>query len=108
MKLIRNTTDDGTCKYALIRLDKMRAQNESKLEINRIFKTNPESLRQFVEFGAAGSKDEFFVIKLQDVNAALDLRAYAKSAIDTDTELARDVLELAERAEKFSSKKIPD
>lgn len=59
MKLIRNTTDDGTCKYALIRLDKMRAQNENKLEINRIFKSNPEWLRQFVEFGAGGSKRQY-------------------------------------------------
>lgn len=108
MKLIRNTTDDGTCKYALIRLDKIRAQNENKLKINEIFKNNPEWLRQFVEFGAGGSKDEFFVIKLQDVNAAPALRAYAKSAIDTDTELAREVLELAERAEKFIIKKTPD
>lgn len=118
MKLVRNTTEDGSCKYALIRLDKIREAIARKdgspeacstlLDIlisggqdnegnpRRITATVPFSV---IELGKPGSDDEFFVIKLQDVNAPAALEAYAKSAwLNGDEEFARDVTELALRS----------
>ena len=83
MNLDRKINLDGHGKYALInqRTDK-------------------------VEWGAPGSDEEFFVIKLKDVNAAAALYAYAQRC--QDAEFAKDVRELAERAANHSHKKQPD
>jgi hypothetical protein len=76
MKLVRNTTDDGKCKFALI----------ERLKDNK------------VEFGLPHTENEFFVIKLKDANAKEALEAYANAAESTDPELASEVRELALRA----------
>ena len=76
MLLVRNTTPDGKCKFALI----------ERLKNNK------------VEFGLPHTEHEFFVIKLKDANAKEALEAYADAAQRTDPELANEVRELALRA----------
>jgi hypothetical protein len=75
MKLDRNVNKDGKGKYALINL-----------------RTNK------VEWGFQGHPDEFFVIKLKDMNAGAALIAYAESCYKHDPEFAQEVMELAKRA----------
>lgn len=76
MRLKRNITTDGICKYSLI-------ENE------KVFK---------IETGLPGSENEFFVIKLKDVNSTVALEAYAKAVEDCDPEFAADIRELAGRS----------
>ena len=76
MKLKRNTTPDGKCKYSLI-------ENEKGGRI---------------EHGLPGSDDEFFVIKLKDINAKPALEAYADSVEIADPEFAAEVREMAKRS----------
>lgn len=76
MKLKRNTTPDGMCKYSLIEHEK----------------------NDHVEHGLPGSEDEFFVIKLKDFNALAALEAYADSVGMEDPEFATEVYELAMRS----------
>jgi hypothetical protein len=86
MKLDRNVNKDGLGKYALINL-----------------RTNK------IEWGRAGEEDEFFVIKLKDVNAHAALRAYAKAARVFDSEFADEIDALAERSGVRSPfAKVPD
>lgn len=75
MKLDRNTNSDGHGKYALLNLRK-----------------------NTIEWGAPGSPDEFFVIKLRDVHSTAALRAYADSIQESDPEFANEVRELARRS----------
>ena len=77
MRLIRNTSDDGRCKYALI-----DNRTGEKLE------------------ASAGHPEEFFVLKLKDEFSEPALRAYANAARDWDPEFASDVDEMADRAGK--------
>tara|TARA_R110002094_G_scaffold148394_1_gene137167 strand:- start:84 stop:290 length:207 start_codon:yes stop_codon:yes gene_type:complete len=55
---------------------------------------NPEA----VNFGRKGEKDEFFAIKLKDINAESALLGYAIKAQETDPELASEVKHLSERS----------
>ncbi|WP_415913376.1 hypothetical protein [Neptuniibacter sp. QD37_11] len=76
MDLIRNTTKDGRCKYALV----------ERLKDDRL------------EYGLPGTEDEFFVLKLKDKHAKAALEAYVASVKDEDPEYARQIQELADRA----------
>lgn len=96
-RLIRNITVDGSCKYGLIRLDKIRKMpTDQQLAIA----LSIEKLRAAGVFEMAGKKDaeEVFCIKLKDIHAAPALSAYAESCSVHDPELALDVFELACRA----------
>ncbi len=95
MKLIRNTTPDGACKYALFRLDKMRADDISlDALLNQL-----GPFAEYFELADIGSSEEAFVIKLKDENSTPALVAYALSAHDTGhTELAEDVMGLLPRS----------
>lgn len=104
MKLMRNDPKrHGICKYALVRLDKLsdsqidvlsRSQSP-KAELATIILNNLDLL----EFGLPGEQDEFFAIKLKDVNAGKALAAYADwAAISGDDDLAQDVRELSNRS----------
>ena len=75
MRLIRNTSPDGACKYALI----------------------DNRTGGFIE-ATPGSDEEFFVIKLKDRFSQAALRAYAEAAREFDPEYAGEVDELADRA----------
>lgn len=107
MRLTRNITQDGRCKYALVRLDKLREMfgGTACRAIDDL--DNLESLG-LLEYGKPGSEDEFFAIKLKDVNAPAALDAYAQSASRTDQELSDDVHELFERSRAHPHRKLPD
>lgn len=97
MRLIRNTTTDGTCKYALLRLDKMRKDgvNVSPEEL----KERLGDLAKYLEIGEPCTSEEFFVIKLKDIHSKPALRAYGIAAINNGFgDLGDEVLDLAERA----------
>lgn len=108
MKLVRNTRTDGTCKYALLRLDKLR---EAKGDLTKEdILAIAGDLAPYIEFGEIGTEDEFFAIKLKDINAPPALLAYAGSSYDNgDPFFAIDVEELANRSgSAHESCKIPD
>jgi hypothetical protein len=87
MRLVRNISDDGRCKYAIID--------------NRTGK---------VTEGRVGDPEEFFVIKLKDQHAYAALRAYADDVVmvSGDLEYAGEVYDLALRAEQMPNRKLPD
>lgn len=119
--LQRNRTSDGTCKYAVIRLDKLRdaaalpgnevAQNvlHDLVAANR--GADPKwvtivDMLPYVELGTVGDPEENFVIKLKDENAAFALDHYANAARSNgQTKLADDVQELAERSRAMQKKR---
>ena len=109
MKLTRNTTTDGSCKYALIRLDKLRNDRGADSKLCKALPNIPDKvfIENYVEIGEPGTEEEFFVIKLKDLNAASALEYYASSIQDKDPELAQDVFELAERSRNMAYKQ-PD
>lgn len=131
MRLVRNTTLDGKCKYALVRLDKIRLN-----ETGEQFSTDcdPAAIQDaldllhregLLEYGEKGSKEEFFAIKLKDRFSHHAFEAYATAvANEADIlvmregldekdvsglrEYATDVSELAERAEERTDATTPD
>ena len=115
MRLIRNITEDGTCKYGLIRLDKIREAGLME-ELQRVlgeYMHEPTgnkgvALNDFVKFGLPNT-EEFFVIKLKDINAYHTLVEYASRAMLQDIDYSEDIRELAERAGPFNPWcKVPD
>lgn len=113
MKLIRNTTPDGRCKYALVRLDKIRAMDMSANFLNRVEDALSVLYNTgFLEYAGKNDPEEAFVIKLKDAHAPAALLAYAQSAHrpgeHRDDELAADVLDLVERAQQHPGRHRPD
>ena len=107
MKLVRNTTSDGSCKYALLRIDKMLKDGEFTF-IQDFLEKYPE-LKKYIEFGEPNTEEEFFVIKLKDINSTRALTAYVLEADKTDQEFALEVMDLALRSGKrHTSCKQPD
>lgn len=107
MKLVRNTTSDGSCKYALLRIDKMLKDGEFTF-IQDFLEKYPE-LKKYIEFGEPNTEEEFFVIKLKDINSTRALTAYVLEADKTDPEFALEVMDLALRSGKrHTSCKQPD
>jgi hypothetical protein len=87
MRLVRNTSTDGRCKYAIID-NRTGAVVEAKV----------------------GDPEEFFVIKLKDVHAPAAIRAYAADVANVtgDLEYATELYEMAVRAELMPNRKVPD
>jgi hypothetical protein len=90
MRLIRNMSPDGRCKYAIID-NRTGEKVEAKV----------------------GDPEEFFVLKLKDYHTAAALRAYAASVMrgaenDDEREYGREVDALAARAEVMPNRKWPD
>ena len=107
MKLVRNTTSDGSCKYALLRIDKMLKDGEFTF-IQDFLEKYPE-LKKYIEFGEPNTEEEFFVIKLKDINSTRALTAYVLESDKTDPEFALEVMDLALRSGKrHTSCKQPD
>jgi hypothetical protein len=107
MRLTRNITPDGRCKYAAVRNDKIAALSPTGR------REAEEALDVLATLGVledpkAGDPEEFLLIKLKDINAPRAYIAYAGAACDTDPELARDVIELAGRAFNHPDRKQPD
>jgi hypothetical protein len=85
MRLVRNTSEDGRCKYAIID-NRTGEKVEAKV----------------------GDPEEFFVLKLKDEFAVPALLAYADAARDFDPEYAAEVEAMAYRAEVMPNRKRPD
>lgn len=123
MRLVRNTTENGTGKYALIRLDKLRQHFDWTAREVDIFAdikgvkgldaTDPNINipLSVIELGLPGADDEFFVIKLKDKYAHAALQAYATAMwvdSDGDADFAYEMITLAERAKNHQNKHKPD
>lgn len=103
MRLTRNETDDGSCKYALIRLDKMREDGVYGNAQDFMRKMIDKEIGKYIELAGVGSPDEAFVVKLKDINSPAALGGYAGSCnANGDSELADDVILLTNRAGKNS------
>lgn len=96
MKMDRNINDDGLGKYAVINLRNLkRYMNVPEVkEALEVLKA-----ADALEWGCVGEPDEFFLIKLKDINAEHALVAYADQANHNgDKEFAGEVYEMARRS----------
>lgn len=101
MKLDRNSSTDGTGKYAVVDLREIRriggvkhGHNPDIAAALHILETNG-----LIEYGGVGTENEFFVIKLKDCYAQNALNGYATTAhLDGEEEYAAEVREMAFRA----------
>lgn len=98
MKLDRNLNPSGKGKYAVINLRKIPGDPRNAQDLAAAILANPEC----VEFGAAGSPDEFWVLKLKDEHAGAALSAYAGHALPKDPEYAAEVVDLMQRSGRLS------
>lgn len=113
MKLIRNQTEDGTCKYALVLLSKMQpAERDSIIHAAKIPANN-------ILIGNESPDSQFFVMKYKDKFTASGLRGYLWAvekelekmpASPERTNLEEYAVEIAGEIEKAESVgcKIPD
>jgi hypothetical protein len=115
MDLDRNTNPDGLGKYALINLRKLNEQCESPETFHRWTPAIEQALETLekegvLEWGKPGAVDEFFVIKLRDLNAPDALLAYAQAAkTNGDPEFSGRVWDLACRSGRMSPfAQLPD
>lgn len=76
MKLIRNQTEDGSCKYALILLEKMDASERSEV-VETVPDDHVTIAGEHILLGNESPSDQFFVLKYKDVFAHTALAAYA-------------------------------
>jgi hypothetical protein len=98
MKLMRNTTQNGSCKYAAIRLDKIRALEDMDQLDDALSAMVTLKKLGLMEMGKIGDADEFFLIKLKDRHSQAALIAYANSVFDNDEEFGMDIYALARRS----------
>jgi hypothetical protein len=105
MRLMRNISKDGYCKYAAIRNDKIALLPEHQREAAREAMEVLADL-EVLENPRMGDAEEFFLIKLKDWNAPWALAGYAKSVAVSDPEFAADVMGLAAQALRI--RKNPD
>ncbi len=78
MKLDRNTTEDGKCKYALIHLRKFRKMLLNDPDNYATATAAIESLERLglVHYGTEGPGEQIFVMKYKDMFTAPALSAY--------------------------------
>ncbi len=103
-KLDRNTTPDKRGKYAVLKLRRQTKGFSPDLQVAA------QKLRDagLLDFGDDPEK-EFFVIRLRDIYAEPALAAYAQAAkADGETEYAKDISALAQRAREHPHKHKPD
>ena len=94
MQLDRNLNGNGIGKYALLNVRRMTAKMSPEVQA-AIDVLNQAGI---LEWGHVGEQDEFFVMKLKDVNTPSGLIGYAAKAEETDRELATDVRGMLPRA----------
>lgn len=104
MKLDRHESVSGMGKYALLHLRK--ARDACSPEVAEAIKLLDNA--GLIQWGRVGEDDEFFVMKLKDVNTPSGLQGYAANAALTDVEYAEEVMAMADRAEKHPGRKVPD
>lgn len=119
MKLTREHTPDGSCKYALIRLDKVRElaadqgidnlhERAGKMQ-NIAVALDTLKDCGVLETADVKSQEEFFVLKLKDQHSRVALLAYAESVRLVDPEFSAAVGRMADRAGAHHAKsKEPD
>ena len=116
MKLDRNINGNGSGKYGLIknrRLAQIRAWDGGDGEIadQQAVEDALALLERagIIDWGYAGTPEEFFVIRLKDRFAQSALIAYSQHAVGYDPEYAGDVRELARRSgSDHPNCKVPD
>lgn len=113
MKLTRHTTKDRTCKYALVRLDKITKSKNFQLR-----KDAGEALRKLkilgiLEYGEPGTEEECFVMKLKDAFTVTGLWGYRAAICEAigqakTSKERNDLIEYAEEIENLidRSKKL--
>lgn len=101
MKLMRNTTPDGQCKYAAIRMDTLATlpADQQRDALTAMMLLNGMGV---LENPRPGEREEFFLVKLKDRHSTQALDAYATSIQPHDPEFAADVSELADRSGQHS------
>lgn len=105
MKMDCNDEEKGSNKYALLNLRKFNKDTSPELKqaLNLLNEAG------IIEWGEVGFSDEFFVMKLRDINSFNGLVGYAAKAEETDNEWANEVRALLPRAGINSPFcKIPD
>jgi hypothetical protein len=119
MQLIRETTADGSCKYGLVRLDKLRASLglPPNAAVRDIMVAVPDQVRAalltlhqagLLEHGEKGSEEEHFVLKLKDRLARPALSTYATTAMSYSREYADHLWGMVSRAAFNPHAKMPD
>jgi hypothetical protein len=106
MKMDRNINADGTGKYAVINMRKLEQYASGETferwtpDIENAIKTLDAA--GVIEWGAVGTEDEFFLIKLKDRHSLPALRAYADSVLNSDPEFSTEVADMVMRSGRFS------
>lgn len=100
MKMDRNINSDGTGKYVVINMRKLRDFRDANQQMRPDI---IEALRVLsnagaVEWGNVGSQSEFFLVKLKDRHSLPAIQAYADSIRMSDPEFADEVYEMTMRA----------
>jgi hypothetical protein len=100
MKMDRNINADGSGKYVVVNMRKLRALRDTNEQMRPDI---IEALRVLsnagaLEWGSVGAEDEFFLVKLKDRHSLLAIQAYADSIRMSDPEFADEVYEMTMRA----------
>jgi hypothetical protein len=103
MKMDRNVNDDGLGKYALINLRRLNELCGNPGIFQRWTPGVEQALKTLdelgvLEWGSKGEQDEFFVVKLKDINSPGAIAGYANEADKTDNEWADEVRSMLPRA----------
>ena len=101
MRMDRNINANGTGKYAIVSMRRLRALTGPPKQQAKAMLDGLDAMG-LIEWGAVGEEDEFFLIKLKDRHARAALLAYEKSIEPTDPEFALEVATMAARAGKLS------
>lgn len=114
MKLDRNIEgNEGRGKYAILQLRRLETFMDDKAfgglppDIGGAIETLEQA--GILEWGNIGTEHEFFLIKLKDMYSPAALKAYADKVGLYDSEFAKEVLEMLNRAGQRSKWcKVPD
>lgn len=103
MKLIRNQTADGSCKYALILLEKMDSSERQDV-VECVPDDSVTIAGEHLLLGNESPADQFFVLKYRDKFAAAALIAYATAVIEYTQCLSneKEAAELLEYANQIA------
>lgn len=87
MKLIRNQTEDGSCKYGLLLLEKMDTTERQDV-VECVPDDHVTIAGEHILLGNESPGDQFFVLKYKDKFTAPALRAYGHAVIAEAESLA--------------------
>jgi hypothetical protein len=119
--LIRNMSPDGKCKYALVRLDRLREASPVTKALGEGALDQIQSM-DLLEYGEKGTAEEFFVLKLKDRFTASAIEEYARRVrlharefefrdpeqFNNWMEYVKDLTEMADRSYGSQIRKFPD